>query len=140
MNETVGAVFTFNGTQVQSRVGISWINTSKACAYVETEIPTGTKLSTLVQSSKDTWNAQVLSKITTNDDVATNLANIQQLYFNLYAMFIIPSNRTTENSKWPKNSAEVYYDDIFTYWDLVSTTTSNAERELTHVSIAAASH
>lgn len=63
---------------------------------------------------KAAWNDQVLSKITTTD---TNVTNLQLLYSSLYHMHLVPTNKTGENPLW--SSSEPYYDDIFTFWDIV---------------------
>ncbi len=111
----VGAVFTFNATTVNSRVGVSFISTDQACSNVNNQIPSQTTLSTLTSNTKDAWNTQVLSKVTTTD---TDITNLQLLYTSLYHMSLLPTNKTGENPIW--TSSEPYYDDIFTLWDLVS--------------------
>jgi hypothetical protein len=83
--QVVGAVFSFNSTNVTSRVGISWISAAKACDFIDEEIPAGSTLNGLVQASKQAWNQQVLSKIQTTNTVTSNL---QQLYSNLYGMLV----------------------------------------------------
>lgn len=115
----LGAVFTFNATTVVSRVGISFISSAQACSNRDSQIPEGTTLSTVVSSTKAIWNSEVLSKITTTD---TNVTNLNLLYSSLYFMHLLPSNRTGENPIW--QSAEPYYDDLFTLWDLHRCTTA----------------
>ncbi|KAI4869380.1 glycoside hydrolase family 92 protein [Hypoxylon rubiginosum] len=115
----LGAVFTFNTTDVTSRVGVSFISSEQACANVDREIPAGTTLDTLETNVKTAWNDQVLSKITTTD--TTNTTRLQLLYSSLYHMSLIPTNKTGENPLW--SSSEPYYDDIFTFWDLFRCTT-----------------
>ena len=112
-SERVGAIFSFRETDVTSRVGISWISSAKACQFVNDEIPANTHLQDLVSASKSAWNSQVFSKIQTP---STDTNNLQLLYSMLYGMHILPSNRTGENPLW--QSAEPYYDDFFTLWDL----------------------
>ncbi|PSR78157.1 glycoside hydrolase family 92 protein [Coniella lustricola] len=113
----LGVVYTFDNdettTVVTSRVGVSFISTAQACANVDSQIPVGTTLESLTAATKDAWNDQVLSKITTTD---TNATNLELLYTSLYHMNIIPTNKTGENPLW--ESSEPYYDDIFTLWDL----------------------
>lgn len=116
--DRLGAIFSFDDSQVTSRVGISFISVERACEHLEREIPAGKQLVTLVNDSKAKWNAEVFGKITTSD---TNPDNLALLYTSLYGMHILPSNRTGE-SKWQSN--EPYYDDIYTYWDLFRCTTS----------------
>ncbi|KAK8052126.1 hypothetical protein PG993_003511 [Apiospora rasikravindrae] len=116
----LGAVFTFNSTQVTSRVGVSFISTDQACKNVDAEIPRDTSLATLEENVKKAWNERILSKITTTD--TTNNTNLQLLYTSLYHMNIIPTNKTGENPLW--SSSEPYYDDTFTLWDLFRCTTS----------------
>ncbi|OTB05472.1 glycoside hydrolase family 92 protein [Hypoxylon sp. CI-4A] len=116
----LGAVFTFNSTDVTSRVGVSFISTDQACSNVDSELPAGTTIDTLEDNVKTAWNDKVLSKITTTD--TSNTTRLQMLYSSLYHMNLIPTNKTGENPLW--SSTEPYYDDIFTFWDLFRCTTS----------------
>ncbi|KAI1334814.1 glycoside hydrolase family 92 protein [Xylariaceae sp. FL0016] len=116
----LGAVFTFNATQVISRVGVSFISTEQACSNVDSEIPSGTTLDTLEDDVKTAWSDQVLSKVTTTD--TSNTTKLELLYSSLYHLLLIPTNKTGENPLW--TSSEPYYDDIFTFWDLHRCTTS----------------
>ncbi|QSZ33934.1 hypothetical protein DSL72_005513 [Monilinia vaccinii-corymbosi] len=115
----VGATFSFTTTTVVSRVGISFISSAQACGNVDSQIPSGTTLSTLTNDAKDVWNTDVLFKVTTTE---TNQTNLQLLYSSLYFMHLLPSNRTGENPLW--TSSEPYYDDTFTTWDLFRCTFS----------------
>ncbi|KAM3065536.1 hypothetical protein ACMFMF_011021 [Clarireedia jacksonii] len=115
----LGAVFSFNTTAVSSRVGISFISSAQACDNVNSQIPSGSTLSTLTSNAKKVWNNEVLSKVTTTE---TNKTNLQLLYSSLYFMHLLPSNRTGENPLW--TSTEPYYDDTFTTWDLFRCTFS----------------
>ncbi|CCD46136.1 putative glycosyl hydrolase protein [Botrytis cinerea BcDW1] len=115
----LGAVFSFNTTTVVSRVGISFMSSAQACENVNSQIPSGTTLSTLTNDAKNVWNTEVLSKVTTTE---TNKTNLQLLYSSLYFMHLLPSNRTGENPLWI--SSEPYYDDTFTTWDLFRCTFS----------------
>ncbi|KUI55002.1 hypothetical protein VP1G_02433 [Cytospora mali] len=117
----LGAVFSFNDdeTVIMSRVGVSFISTEQACANVNSQIPSGTHLEELTQATRDAWNSQVFSKITTND--TRSKENLELLYSSLYHMHLLPTNKTGENPLW--ESDEPYYDDIFTFWDLFRCTT-----------------
>lgn len=110
----VGAVFTFQDTEVQSRVGVSFISTEQACRNVNDEIPEGTELSDLKDAAQKDWEDSVLSKITTTEKDPEKRA---QLYTALYFMNLLPTNKTGENPLW--ESKEPYYDDVFTFWDTV---------------------
>lgn len=105
----VGSVFTFNTTTVTSRVGISFMSSAQACDNVNTQIPEGTRLESVIANARDVWNRDVLSKITTSE---SKEGNLQLLYSSMYHMHMIPSNRTGENPLW--SSDEPYYDDTFT--------------------------
>lgn len=111
----LGALFTFNGTSVVSRVGVSFISTDQACSNVNAQVPDGTSLEELKDETKRAWNSQVFSKVTTKE---TNTTKLTQLYTALYFMHLLPTNKTGENPLW--ESEEPYYDDIFTFWDIVS--------------------
>ncbi|TVY22440.1 putative secreted glycosidase [Lachnellula hyalina] len=117
--DRLGAVFSFSETNVTSRVGISFISTAQACDNVNTQIPSGSTLSTMTNNAKKIWNEDVLSKVTTTE---SNLSNLQLLYSSMYTMHLLPSNRTGENPLW--KSSEPYYDDTFTTWDLFRCTFS----------------
>lgn len=111
-SERVGGVFTFADSEVKSRVGISFLSSSKACENMDNEIQEDTSLESLVERAQETWNAEVFSKVQVtgaSDD------DLQLLYSSLLGMFMIPSNRTGENPGW--ESHEPYYDDVFTLWD-----------------------
>lgn len=84
-----GGVFTFDASTVISRVGVSFISTDKACKNVESEMPQGTKLSGLVSNAQESWNREILRKVTTTE---TNTTVLRQLYSYLYGMNLIPSN------------------------------------------------
>ncbi|KOS17488.1 putative glycosidase [Escovopsis weberi] len=108
----LGAVFTFTQHSVASRVGVSFISEAQACKKLDDEIPHGTTVQQLQQETRDAWNSQVLSKVTTHE---TNVTKLTQLYSALYFMHLLPTNKTGENPLW--DSGEPYYDDIFTFWD-----------------------
>ncbi|KAJ5619900.1 hypothetical protein N7510_003884 [Penicillium lagena] len=107
----VGGLFTFEGQDVVSRVGISWISTEQACDNVANEIPKGTEFEAVVSDAVAEWNLKVLSKVTTTN---TNQTTLNLLYSSLYFMHLIPTNQTGENPGW--TSSEPYYSDIFTFW------------------------
>lgn len=118
-NIYVGGLFTFSTGIVSSRVGISFISNEKACQNVQNEIPADTQFSTVVANTKQAWNSQILSTITTT---STNTTNLNLLYTSLYFMNLLPTNKTGENPSW--KSSEPYYDDIFTFWDTFRCSTS----------------
>lgn len=115
----VGGLYTFSRSAVSSRVGISWISTAKACQNVQSEIPANTAFSSVVQETKDIWNSEILSKITTT---ATDTTSLGLLYTSLYFMNLLPTNQTGENPGWTSN--EPCYSDLFTLWDLFRCSTS----------------
>ena len=119
INTAVGGLFTFSTHAISSRVGISWISNEQACSNVANEIPAGTSFSTVVTNTKETWNTEVLSKITTT---STNATNLELLYTSLYFMNLLPTNQTGENPGW--TSSEPYYSDEFTLWDLFRCSTA----------------
>lgn len=110
----LGALFTFNETSVVSRVGVSFISSEQACSNVNAEIPDGATLEDVRDETRESWNSQVFSKVTTTE---TNVTKLNQLYTALYFMHLLPTNKTGENPLW--ESDEPYFDDIFTFWDIV---------------------
>jgi len=111
MSTRVGGVFSFKDKNVVSRVGISWISSSRACQHVQDEIPAETSLESVIDDAKSEWENTVFSKITTTN---TNETSLTLLYSSLYFMHLIPTNQTGENPGW--ESDEPYYQDIFTFW------------------------
>jgi len=107
----VGGLFTFEGSEIISRVGLSWISTEQACSNVDQEIPKGTDFAAVVEDAVSEWNTKVFSKIQTT---STNSTSLSLLYTSLYHMHLIPTNQTGENPGW--DSSEPYYQDIFTFW------------------------
>lgn len=114
-----GGVFSFAQGHVVSRVGISFISTTKACQNVQAEIPKGTPLQFLTTQAQSRWTSGVFEKVKTTE---TNKTVLTQLYSYLYGMNLLPSNRTGENPGW--QTEEPYYDDFFTFWDLFRCSTS----------------
>lgn len=111
----VGARFWFEPeeTVIISRVGVSFISTEQACANVESEIPRGTPLTSVARTTREIWNEEVFSKITTTDERSRE--RLEQLYTSLYHMHLHPTDKTGENQAW--QSPEPYYED-FSLWSL----------------------
>lgn len=68
----LGALLSFNSTAglelvVESKIGISFISTAKACEFKEKEIPESNSFEALVSAAKETWNNEVFSSITTTE-------------------------------------------------------------------------
>jgi predicted alpha-1,2-mannosidase len=118
--DSIATVFRFQGTSITSRVGFSFISSAKACQFIDKEAPNDVTLSKLVNDSKNRWNQEVFSKITTTEKNTTMLS---QLYTSLYGMHILPSNRTGENPNPKWKATDPYYDDFYTLWDLFRCTT-----------------
>lgn len=108
----LGGVFSFDGTKVTSRVGISFLSTTKACQNLDDEISETSSIRSLTEGAKARWNTDIFDKIQISSNDTDDL---QLLYSSLYGMFLIPSNRTGENPEW--SSGEPYFDDVFTLWD-----------------------
>ncbi|KAL8819704.1 MAG: hypothetical protein Q9223_001923 [Gallowayella weberi] len=112
-DEKVGVTFSFMDHKFTSRVGVSWISSTKACEFVNSGIPPGTTIVNLASATKDRWNSKVLSTIEANTKDPDTL---RLLYSSLYGIYLMPTNRTAENPSWDSN--EPYYDDHVTLWDL----------------------
>lgn len=81
---------------------------------MESQIPPGTTLTSLILETRAAWNKDVFSKITTTDNRSSE--RLEQLYTSLYHMHLHPTDKTGENQAW--QSDEPYYDDISTFWHL----------------------
>ena len=114
-SQRVGAVFSFppNTSTLSSRVGVSFISSSQACANLDAQITNTTTFTEVVNGTVDAWNNEIFSKVVLPD---ASVADQSLFYTMMYGAFLIPSNKTGENPKW--NSTEPYYDDTFTLWDL----------------------
>ncbi|KUJ08060.1 glycosyl hydrolase [Mollisia scopiformis] len=110
----IGGLFTFpsNTTTLKSKIGVSLINSDKACQYIASEL-TSWSLEPYISSVVAEWNSEVLSKVTTTDK--SNLTLLEMLYSSLYKMHLMPSDRTGENPNW--DTEEPTYDDFYTLWD-----------------------
>lgn len=119
LGHRVGAIFSWSGTnttrEVKSRVGISLISVSKACAYKNSELA-GWDLETPRQAARAEWNRDVFSKIKVDTSPTANRTRLALLYSSLYFMHLIPSERVGENPLW--ESDEPSWDDFYTMWDL----------------------
>ena len=111
----LGALFSFKNSEVVSRLGVSFISATQACSNKDNEIPDGTSLKEVRDNTRKAWDSEVFNKVTTKE---TNVTKLNQLYSALYFMHLLPVNKTGENPLW--DSDEPYYDDIFTFWDIVS--------------------
>jgi putative alpha-1,2-mannosidase len=123
-NDRIGAIFSWassSPSQIKSRVGISFISITKACAFKDSEISTW-NLNTTVSSARDEWNRDVFSKIRVSTSPSQNKTNLILLYSSLYFMHLMPSDRTGENPLW--DSVEPYWDDFYTLWDIFRNTVS----------------
>ena len=72
----VGAVYTFSRSNVVSRVGVSFISSAQACRNVNTEIPKGTVLQSVVSATQAIWNSKLLSKVTTTEVCVPNILRL----------------------------------------------------------------
>ncbi|KAF2649874.1 glycoside hydrolase family 92 protein [Lophiostoma macrostomum CBS 122681] len=115
MNNRVGAIFSWNSTDdIRSRVGVSFISVSKACAYKNEELTWD--IDKTVQAARAEWNRDVFSKIRVDTSDSANRTRLALLYSSLYFTHLIPSERIGENPLW--ESEEPSWDDFYTMWDL----------------------
>ncbi|KAJ7702231.1 glycosyl hydrolase family 92-domain-containing protein [Mycena rosella] len=122
----IGALFTWehnSALQLESRVGVSFLSEEKACQFVRTEVPWKQTFNETMQAVKDAWNTEILSSITVpKENGAINNTLLGLLYTHLYGSALMPTDRTGENPGW--QSAEPYYDDWYTIWDIFRCTTT----------------
>ncbi|KIW43590.1 uncharacterized protein PV06_04677 [Exophiala oligosperma] len=126
LNDRVGAVFSWTGTNsssssVVSKIGISFISVDKACTFKDDEISSW-EVNDTASAAVDEWNTDVFSKIQVPLDASQNETNIILLYSSLYFMHLMPSDRTGENPLW--ESDEPSFDDFYTAWDIFRCTVS----------------
>jgi Glycosyl hydrolase family 92 len=106
--DRVGALFTFpqSTRTVKSKIGVSWISTSKSCEFLG-EIPGWDVKATAAEATK-VWNDEVLDSFEISD--TRNATLLTMFYSALYRTALLPSNRTGENPFWEDFTG--YYDDI----------------------------
>lgn len=113
-----GAWFSFakkNSRVLNIKVGISYLSTAKAKENLYSELP-GWDIEQVISENKKKWNRQLKSvQIKTKKD-----AYKEMFYTALYHSYLMPVDKTGENSKW--RSASPYYDDYYAVWDTYRTT------------------
>jgi putative alpha-1,2-mannosidase len=62
LNDRVGAVFSFNTTEVKSRVGVSFMSVEQACRHKDDELSSWS-IEDAAQAAREEWNRDVFSKI-----------------------------------------------------------------------------
>ena len=109
----VGALFTFDSdvSELQSKVGISFISTDNACTHIGQEIP-GWDFNKTVEAAKSSWE-DTLSTISIGD--TSNETQLEMFYTAMYHAHLMPTDRTGENANW--ETSEPSYDDFYTLWD-----------------------
>lgn len=109
----VGALFTFSGNSstLQSKVGISFVSVSNACAHIDAEIPHWSFNETLA-AAQSLWS-DTLSTISVSD--TSNQTRLQMFYTAMYHAHFMPTDRTGENANW--ETSEPSYDDFYALWD-----------------------
>ncbi|KAK6462785.1 glycosyl hydrolase family 92-domain-containing protein [Scheffersomyces coipomensis] len=127
-NEPMGLVYTFNQSQsiIESKVGISYISTERACQHLNNELgePDEYDLMSVVNETQQIWLDEVFDKVSISD---TNSTLTSFIYTSLYGSHLMPTNKTGENPYWAENYVEegnpvpTYYDDWFTLWDTFRT-------------------
>lgn len=109
----VGAIFSFaSSTQVlESKVGISFTSTDKACAYLDDEIPHW-DLKKTEREARKAWS-DTLGTISIKD--TKNETRLEMFYTGMYHAHLMPTDRTGDNANWV--TSEPAYDDYYTLWD-----------------------
>lgn len=103
---------------MNSKVGVSWISTDKACSFLS-EV-SSYDLNATTGAAVSAWNSQVLSSIQIAN--TSNVTRTKMFYSALYRTHLLPSNRTGENPYWTPTGD--YYDDFYTLWDIFRCLTS----------------
>ncbi|RDX47875.1 glycoside hydrolase family 92 protein [Lentinus brumalis] len=115
-----GALFSFEGnpTEINFRVGVSFVSTDQACANAESEVG-DTSFEDIVAQSKALWNEK-LSKV--EIDVKNTPANVtEMLYSSLYRASLTPNNATGETQGPFAGTTHPYFDSLYCSWDTFRT-------------------
>jgi putative alpha-1,2-mannosidase len=111
--DRIGALFSWYGLKnstVQSKVGVSFISSEKACTFKDSEVPSW-NLDDTMRATQNEWNTDVFGKIRVDIGHSANVENLVLLYSSLYFMHLMPSDRTGENPLW--ESDEPFWDDFY---------------------------
>lgn len=114
-----GALFSYanNPTQVNIRVGVSFVSAEQACANAESEIASAS-FEEIRQRSVSLWNEK-LGKI--EIDVGKTDPNVtEMLYSSVYRAALTPNNATGEGQGLFANTTSPYFDSLYCSWDTVS--------------------
>ncbi|KAJ7066143.1 alpha-1,2-mannosidase, putative subfamily [Mycena amicta] len=95
------------------RMGISWTNSAKACAFAEEEIPDISAFDVIKSAARTKWN-EVLSTVQVDSTGVSD--DTQELFWSsLYRAYISPTNITGDNPLWV--STEPFWDSFYCIWD-----------------------
>ncbi|CCL98662.1 uncharacterized protein FIBRA_00664 [Fibroporia radiculosa] len=115
-----GALFSYAGepSEINIRVGISFVSAEQACLNAETEVGSAT-FDEIITQSQTLWNEQ-LSKVTI--DFSHTEPNITELlYSSLYRASLTPNNATDETQGVFANTTHFYFDSLYCSWDTFRT-------------------
>ena len=103
--------FSDDATEVNVKIGISFLSGEKACRNLHESIP-GWDFDALRSALEDEWNA-LLSRVEIDPETPDRYRRM--FYTGLYHTLLMPSERTGE---WEKcGPDEPYYDDFYCFWD-----------------------
>ncbi|KAM5540286.1 hypothetical protein V8D89_006105 [Ganoderma adspersum] len=115
-----GALFSYEGepTEINIRVGVSFVSVDQACANAESEVGTSS-FEAIVAQSQALWNEK-LSKIAI--DLEHTPANVtEMLYSSLYRASLTPNNATGETQGAFAGTTHPYFDSLYCSWDTFRT-------------------
>ncbi|KAF8513341.1 glycoside hydrolase family 92 protein [Hysterangium stoloniferum] len=115
-----GALFSYanNPTEINVRVGVSFVSADQACANAESEVGNAS-FDDIRQRSVELWN-QKLGKV--EIDVGMTDPNVtEMLYSSVYRAALTPNNATGEAQGLFANTASPYFDSLYCSWDTFRT-------------------
>ncbi|KAI5120307.1 hypothetical protein M0805_005811 [Coniferiporia weirii] len=115
-----GALFSYANetTEVNIRVGVSFVSAKQACENAETEVG-NSSFEDIMKRSKALWQDK-LSRI--EIDVANTPANVTEMFYSsLYRSFLTPNNATGETQGPFVNTTSPYFDSLYCSWDTFRT-------------------
>jgi predicted alpha-1,2-mannosidase len=116
-NEKTGLLLALGGStsQLNMKIGISFLSSLKAKANISREIPHW-NFDQVLSGLQNKWE-ELFSRI--EIDPQADKTQQQLFYTGLYHTMLMPVNRTGENPLWTNN--QPYYDDFYTLWDTFRT-------------------
>ena len=101
-----------HGDHIMTRIGLSWLSTSRACENGEHEV-SDWDFERVHKEAVQAWRTKLEPIQVSTKDVSKK--HLRNFWSGVYRAFLNPQDYTSENQLW--NSTEPYYDSWYCIWD-----------------------